>query len=355
MKKIGFLYEKIYDKNNIELAINNVIKSKRTKKKVKRIIDKLNNNKEFYINELHEKLKNETIEFSDYMLGVVYRPKERIIHKPNIYPDQVLHWAIIQVIRPYIEKSFYFYSCGCVPKKGDKFVKCRINSWLKEDYKNTKYCVQMDIKSFYGSVDNKILKRLLSDNFKCKRTLNLLYNLIDLKQGIPLGNYTSPWLANLYLTELDYLIKQKLNIKYYIRYMDDIVFFGSNKRELRKVMFAIKDYLKTERNLEIKSNYQLFMVDKRHLDFCGYVFERNRTRIRKRISLRIIRKTRKLTKGKYNHRNCSSFMSYNGYLVNSDSYVLQQKYIHGKINLRKIRRIIRNESKIREQRKTFRV
>lgn len=132
-------------------------------------------------------------------------------------------------------------------------------------------------------------------------------------------------------------------------------FFGSNKRELRKVMFAIKDYLKTERNLEIKSNYQLFMIDKRHLDFCGYVFERNRTRIRKRISLRIIRKTRKLTKGKYNHRNCSSFMSYNGYLVNSDSYGLQQKYIHGKINLRKIRRIIRNESKIREQRKTFRV
>ncbi|MBS1340456.1 MAG: RNA-directed DNA polymerase [Clostridia bacterium] len=80
------------------------------------------------------------------------------------------------------------------------------------------------------------------------------------------GNYTSQWFANYYLQNLDHFIKEKLKTPYYIRYMDDMLVFHRNKKELRKIKIEIEEFLKSE-HLRLKENWQLFKVDSRPIDF----------------------------------------------------------------------------------------
>ena len=85
------------------------------------------------------------------------------------------------------------------------------------------------------------------------------------------GNYTSQWFANFYLQDLDHYIKEDLKIPYYIRYMDDMVLFHRNKKELHKARVKIEEFLKNE-DLKLKENWQLFKTDSRPIDFLGYKF-----------------------------------------------------------------------------------
>ncbi len=112
------------------------------------------------------------------------------------------------------------------------------------------------------------------------------------------GNYTSQWLANYYLQDLDHFIKEQLKVKYYIRYMDDMVLFHRNKRELHRIKKYIEIYLKKEK-LQLKDNWQLFKVDSRPLDFLGFKFYRGYTTLRRGNFLRIKRRVKKIIKKGY--------------------------------------------------------
>lgn len=115
------------------------------------------------------------------------------------------------------------------------------------------------------------------------------------KNGLPIGNYTSQWFANFYLQDLDHYIKEDLHIKYYIRYMDDIVLFHRNKKELHKIKEKIEAFLEKE-DLKLKENWQLFKTDSRPLDFLGYRFYRGYTTLRRGNCLRIRRRIKKSIK-----------------------------------------------------------
>ncbi|MDO5792744.1 MAG: hypothetical protein Q4Q00_00960, partial [Turicibacter sp.] len=117
MKRYGFLYEKVYDIDNIKEAIHNASKGKRNRRRVSYILENSNE----YAERIHLMLKHKIYSPSQYIEQTIYdgcNKKERIIYKPKFYPDQIIHWALMQVIQPYLQRGFYEHSCGSIPRKG---------------------------------------------------------------------------------------------------------------------------------------------------------------------------------------------------------------------------------------------
>jgi len=173
------------------------------------------------------------------------------------------------------------------------------------------------------------------------------------RQGIPLGFYTSQWLANFYLTDLDHYIKEKLGAKYYVRYMDDMVILGSNKRELHKMRALINRYLNDELGLQMKDNWQVFRIEYgkgngRPLDFLGFKFYRHKTTLRKKIMIKMVRKAHKIyNKSKPTIYDCKQFLSYIGWLNCTNTYNVYLKYIKPFLDIKYIKkRISRYDRKV---------
>lgn len=129
--------------------------------------------------------------------------------------------------------------------------------------------------------------------------------------GLPIGYYTSQWFSNLYLEGLDHYIKEKLQIPYYIRYVDDIVLLHSNKELLHAAIPKINLKL-SEYRLSMKPNFQVWEKDSRPIDFVGYRFYSYTTKLRRKIYYHLHRQMRKLPN--YSIHNLRSFSSISGYV-----------------------------------------
>lgn len=348
MKRIGYLYEKICDIENIRLAIDNVAAGRKNLKQIKRLLK----NKEQYAESLRNRLLNQTLQLhSTYKFKVIQKNgKEREITAPNIYPDQVVHWATLQVLIPIFSKGMYFHCIGNVEGRG----------WIKGyDYvkktqnKHIKYCMKLDIKKFYPSIDKTILKSIFRTKIKDKKTLWLLDLIVDSTQdsGIPIGFYTSQWFANLYLEELDHFIKEKLHIKYYVRYVDDMVMFDTNKRKLHKARIAIDNYLKISRHVSLKENWQVWKIYSRPLDFLGFKFYNKQVKLRNAIRIGILRTVAIVKKKGYctiqRARSIASSLGRLKYISDGRDFYL--KYIKPIISKRQITNIISKYDRIKNQ------
>lgn len=348
MKRAKDIYDSISDLENIEAAIVNASIKKRHRPGV----DKIFKDKEFYAQKIESILKSESYTASSYTIKEIIDNssfKRRIIHVPRFYPDQIIHWALIQRIHPLFLKGMYHYSCGAIPGRGQVYGARAVRKWLDSDRKNTKYCLKMDISKFYQNVDHNCLKEMIRRIIKDQKTLALIDEIINsTESGLPIGNYTSQWFANFYLQGLDYFIKQKLNVRYYVRYVDDLVLLGPNKKKLHKAKLEIESYVKNL-NLTIKGDWQVFPISARPIDFLGYKFFRTHTTMRRKIALRIMRKSRKILKeGKYKLKDCASMMSYLGHVKHSDSYKFKEKYI-APLDLNKMKEVISIESRKQHQ------
>jgi len=343
VKRVGNLYEKICDTGNIKQAILSSSRGKRDQKRVKHIL----NNIDVYAERVRRLLITQSYVPSPYAVKTVRdgaAQKERTIHKPRYYPDQIIHWALMLQLQPVIMRSMYAYSCGSVPKRGTSLGQKMLRRWLDTDYKGTKYCLKMDISKFYPSVDNEILKQMFRRKLKDRDCLWLIDAIIDSAQGLPIGNYTSQWFANFYLEGLDHFIKQELGIKYYIRYVDDLVLLGPNKKRLHAARRAIADYLQGI-GLQLKGNWQVFRIDDRGIDFLGLRFFRDHTILRKRNALRIRRRMRKIArKGYLSYRDACAVISYWGWIKRSDSYGFYHKYVKPVCSIGKAKEVVRQHA-----------
>jgi len=248
-------------------------------------------------------------------------------------------------IQPVLSKGMYQYTCGSVPKRGTSFGQKALRKWLDTDKKNTKYCLKMDISKFYPTVNSDVLKQMFRQRIKDNNCLWLIDKIIDTSEGLPIGNYTSQWFANFYLQGLDHFIKEKLHVKYYIRYVDDLVLLGSNKRKLRKDRIAIEEYLNGI-VLKLKGNWQLFPTSKRPIDFLGFKFYPNKTILRKRNSLRIKRRIRKISKKKsLCYSDACAIVSYWGWIKRSNSYNFYNKNVKPYVSIKRAKQIISKHSK----------
>ena len=294
---------------NIRLAIINATKNKTKNNKRHRQLRYISNHCDEFINETKlniidfEVPEHKVIEINDGISA-----KKRNIIVPTVQ-EILVHHAAINVLKPIISKSFYEHSYASILNRGTHKAIKVIKKLIKNDHMGTKYCLKLDIRKFFESIDQDVLIKKLNKVIRDKRYMDVLIKIIKtVDKGIPLGFTTSQWFANFLLTELDHKIKEEFGAKYYVRFMDDMVIFGSNKRKLHKIKEQIEQYLNKELHLQLKDNWQIFFMDSirsrkkkgKFLDFLGFKFYRTHTGIRRKVALKTQRKAKRIYKKKQN-------------------------------------------------------
>jgi retron-type reverse transcriptase len=294
MKRTGNLYDQICSLENLQLADE---KARKGKLRSHGVI-KHDRNREKNLIRLHELLKNGTFKTSAYDIFTIYEPKEREIYRLPYFPDRIVHHAVMNVLEPLWVSIFTADTYSCIKERGIHSAAQKVKKVLRENPKETKYCLKIDIRKFYPSIDHDILKQIIRRKIKDNRLLLLLDEIIDSADGVPIGNYLSQYFANLYLAYFDHWMKENKGIKYYFRYADDIVILHSDKKYLHQLFREMQAYLADNLKLQIKSNWQIFPVAARGIDFVGYVFYHTHTQLRKTIKQRLCRRLARINKYK---------------------------------------------------------
>lgn len=314
MKRSGSLFERIVDLENLQVADAIARKGKKNQYGI-RLHDE---NRDSNILALHVSLLNRTYRTSPYTTFFVYEPKERVVFRLPYYPDRITHHAIMNVLEDIFVRSFTADTYSCIKGRGIHLAIWNLRKALS-DQVGTVYCLKLDIKKFYPSVDHDILKSLLRRKFKDPDLLWLLDEIIDSAPGLPIGNYLSQYFANFYLTYFDHWLKEVKKVKYYFRYADDLVILSCDKQYLHSLLSDIKSYLSDHLKLQVKGNRQVFPVAARGIDFLGYVIYHSHTLLRKSIKQNMARRFKK-------NPNQQCIASYMGWV----------KYCNGKHLLKKI-------------------
>lgn len=295
MKRVGNIFEKVISLENLRLADEKARKGKLHSYGVQ-LHDK---NREANLLALHESLKNGTFKTSKYHVFKIYEPKEREIFRLPYYPDRILHHAIMNILEPIWVSVFNKNTYSCIKNRGIHACAKDVKHTLKKDPDGTRYCLKIDVRKFYPSIDHEILKTVVRRKIKDSRLLALLDEIIDsVPSGVPIGNYLSQYFANLFMAYFDHWLKETKGVKYYWRYADDIVILAPNKDVLHSLLHEIRAYLRDNLKLKVKRNYQVFPVDSRGIDFLGYIFYHSHTLLRKSIKQKLCRRVAKLNKRK---------------------------------------------------------
>lgn len=322
MKRFNNLYDQIYTRENIFLAYLNAKKKKGKKYGVRKFKKNLDNNLE----SLYNDLKNNTYAIPAYRISTIYEPKERLIYSLP-FSDRIVQHAILNVIGPIWDKVFIQYTYSGIRKRGIHGFAKGLSKPLK-DVPGTKYCLKIDATKFYPSIDHDIMKIIIRKKIKDQKLLSLLDKYIDSAPGMPIGNYLSQYMANLYLSYFDHWAKEDLKVQYYFRYCDDVVILAKDKPTLHLYRLKMDQFMRNNLKLEMKGNYQVFPVDARGIDVVGYIFFHTHTLLRKSIKKNFCRAASKANKKKLDvkeyKRRLSSWL---GWLKFCDSKNLIKKII----------------------------
>ena len=347
-KRVGNIYPSIYDIENIKMAHRMARQDKSFYEAVQKTDEDLDNR----VEQTADLLKNHKYKVGLYKTSrYCDRGKSRILYKLPYYPDRIIQWAIMLQIEQYFNRVFVPFTCASLPNRGIHQASKLLDKYLQSGPEGTKYCLKIDIKKFYPSINRTILKQQLRKLFKDKDLLYELDNIIDSfdkndiyklnltdeekeiycqpNRGVPVGSYLSQYLANFYLAYFDHWLIEECHCKYVIRYMDDIVILSDSKEFLHNILCAIKIYLKEVLDLEIKSNYSIYPVS-RGIDFVGY---------RHFHGYKLLRKTTKnrfknilieaiKTNLDINERQWCACVSIAGWLGWANTYKFAQKYLH---------------------------
>ena len=291
-------YEKICDFQNLYKAHKVARLGKRD---VKEVIDfELNLSKN--LTRISDSLKNKTYQMSGYYSFYVHDPKERKIHALHYIDRVIQHCVCDEVLAPALDKKLIYDNAACRIGKGTHFAIERVNGFLRAHYNKygaDGYFLKCDIHRFFDSIDHEILKRKLTRVFTDADVLDLLYQIIDSFEitpgkGLPMGNQTSQWFAIYYLDGFDRLIKEKLQIKNYSRYMDDCVLIHPDKQYLQDCLARMREYVKEELQLDFNEKTQVFPL-RNGVDYLGWHIYLTDTG-------KVIRKVKQQTKYKYKRK-----------------------------------------------------
>lgn len=283
------IFEKIISLENLFLAWKEFSNGKMKKADVLQFKFNLEEN----LFQLHSDLKNKTYQHSHYTAFNVCDPKLRRIHKACVR-DRVLHHAVFRILYPIFDKSFIFDSYSCRNEKGTHRAVLRLEQFCRKASRNnhkTIYALKCDIKKFFDSINQEILLELIGKKIDDENAIRLIQKIIEsFDAGLPLGNVTSQIFANIYLNELDQFIKQKLKIKYYLRYCDDFIIISENEAYLRRLIPVIGDFLEKELKLNLHPDKIIIRKWRQGIDFLGYVVLPYHRVIRTKTKRRILKK-----------------------------------------------------------------
>jgi RNA-directed DNA polymerase len=248
MKRAGHLTEKIAARDNLYLAFIKARRGKQMKAEVKAFTNSLDTN----ISQMSREILDGTVAVGDYRYFKIRDPKERVISAAP-FRERVMQHAIMNVCHDIFDRTLIDTTYATRRGKGlyaalDKAVKAA---------SRYEYLVKLDFRKHYDSIDHEVLKRRLRRMIKDKTLLALLDRIIDSYsvaegKGLPIGNLTSQYFANLYLSDLDHKVKEQWKADIYIRYMDDILIAGNDKAALKRLVGLMTEYATQELKLTFK-------------------------------------------------------------------------------------------------------
>ena len=345
------LFNEIICSENVEEAYRLCMQGK-TKFKVDAIL--FDKDKTYNINMLISELKNKTYKMSEYTEFYVYEPKQRKIYAP-CFRDKLVQMMINNIVKEMFNKSFIFDSYACIDSKGTHKSAERIQNFIKRasfEYGKGAFIIKIDIKKFFYSIDREVLKTFLPKMIKCDLTLSLINLIIDSSPnelGLPLGNITSHMLANYYLHQVDVFIKRKLSVKYYVRYMDDMMIIVKDKEKAKGILNFVEKFINEILKLELNKKKTKISPVEQGVNMVGYKIYKTHRLLRNDSKKKIKRKMKKIpdliffnkiTKEKSEQmlnswlghaRNCCSY-NFISKLINKHNYIKIDKQGTLKIN-----------------------
>lgn len=224
--------------------------------------------------------------------------KTRPLVKPD-FDEQIIHHLLIDfVIAPIFKPTFYEWSCGSIPGRGQEMMAKHIIRKIRRGGRRVKYCAVLDIAKCFPSVNTDAVYRAIAAKIRDKRVLHIVRLILaanvvrfadgaEMRGGLPIGLFTSPWFVNIALTVADMAVKtptpRRNGIYLYARYIDDMLLAHGNKRELKRAIEELGCIL-ANMGLRLKhtSGIKFFKV----VRFTGFHAMRERTRVRDRVFLR---------------------------------------------------------------------
>lgn len=309
------MYSQIASKENLFQSWREFRRGKRKKIDVQNFERNLEDN--LFL--LHLELKNKTYRHFHYTSFYITDPKVRHIHKAEVR-DRIVHHAIYRILYPLFDKSFIFDSYSCRNKKGTHKAVNRLENFIRKDsinYQNPCLVLKCDIRKFFDSVDHQTLLEILKKKIYDADILWLLEKIIESfhlekGKGIPIGNLTSQLFANIYLSELDYFIKQKLGVRYYLRYCDDLIIIKNKISNYNAIVSILQSYLKKCLKVNLHPNKIKLRKLTQGIDFLGFVILPHHRILRTKTKRRIWKKI-----------NDQNSVSYFGLLKHVNSYNLK--------------------------------
>ena len=220
----------------------------------------------------------------------------------SYYDRIVQHVLCDEVLTPFFDKRLIYDNCACRIGKGTHFALNRLTHFFRQHYKlhgANGYILKCDIRKYFPNIHHDVLKNRLQKIIPDKDILNLLFHIIDSfehspNRGLPMGNQTSQLFALYYLDQLDRFIKEKLQIKHYIRYMDDLVLLSDDKEYLKDCLKSMQSLVNNQLKLEFNDKTQIFPI-KNGVDFLGFHFYLT-------DSGKVIKKLRRSSKVRFKNR-----------------------------------------------------
>ena len=348
-KRVGYLYERMLDKEVIRSCIITGSRGKRKRQDVKEVLSDVDG----YTEKVYKLLATET-----YVPTVPRKirifdnscRKERDIKVVPYYPDGIIQQLAVYAMKDVLMRGMYRWSCASIPGRGNSCAANYVKKHLKEDAKGTKYCGKFDIHHYYPTISKQKMMDALRRKIKDEKLLNLVEMIIrsDPDPGISIGFYLNQWLANFFLEPLDHFICTLKGVKYYVRNMDDIVILGGNKKKLHRAREHISRYLETMLGLKLKDNWQIFKTDSRGIDFVGFRFFHGRTILRRRNFQKLRRNARTARRFLETHRKipphiAAGLLSRAGQLQHCNGQNVFDKYIKP-IGINRLKAIVRKET-----------
>lgn len=284
MKRNGNLLPLITAYPNIRLAWLKTLRGKRSSSSALRFGRNLDAN----LRGLQKRLRSQDAGWGNYRQFQIFEPKQRTISAAPI-AERVMHHAMMNILEPLFERPLIYHCYACRKNKGTHAAVKQAFHWSRSGG----WFLKLDVRGYFDSIDHKVLYQQLTRLIKDPSVLQLLYSLLSSYatipgKGLPIGNLTSQFCANLYLSGMDHSILEQCRPRAYLRYMDDFVLWAQTKEELSAALHHITDYC--DEHLKLHMKPPVLARVETGLPFLGflirpsgiYLTQKSRARMKKR-------------------------------------------------------------------------
>lgn len=329
MKRIGNVFETITSGENLWAAWHDFHRGKSGRRSVQAFEVDL----EWHLRALRHELQRDAYRPGPYRLLLIQEPKRRLIAASSVR-DRVVHHAVHRVVAPRLDRGLVEHTYACLPGRGSHRALLAFQGALRR----YRWVLQLDIRHYFLSIDRDILMTLMEQRIKDRHALRLLrciadsgarlYDPPDVRRllgleeaypppgrGLPIGNLTSQWWGNHYLSGLDHFIKRQLKIPHAQRYMDDTTLFADSRQQLEEAREALGEWLGAERRLRLKKPNAEIRSTRRQTLYLGHRVDRHGMRRSQKAMQRARRRlARHVVNGSPDELEQAA-MSYRGVLI----------------------------------------